>query len=89
IGSGGATATQATADGALALGGNATAGAQATNTDAIAIGGETKATGLNSIAIGKGAKQTGSNAEDANNIAFGNNAQNGNTSSGALEGFAG
>lgn len=89
IGSGGATATQATADGALALGGNATAGAQATNTDAIAIGGETKATGLNSIAIGKGAKQAGSSTMDANNIAFGTNSQNGNTYSGKTEGFEG
>ncbi|NHC05021.1 hypothetical protein G9F31_14875, partial [Acinetobacter sp. 187] len=54
IGSGGTSVTQATADGALALGGNATAGAKASATNAIAIGGESIASANKSVAIGTG-----------------------------------
>ncbi|QIO10243.1 ESPR-type extended signal peptide-containing protein [Acinetobacter lanii] len=54
IGSGGTSVTQATADGALALGGNATAGAKASATNAIAIGGQSVASANKSVAIGTG-----------------------------------
>ena len=82
IGSGGTTTaktTQATADGALALGGNATAGAQAISTDSIAIGGQSVAgaTGKNqAIAIGKGAQAIGTQSISVGtgNIVKSNNA---------------
>ncbi|WP_373687896.1 beta strand repeat-containing protein, partial [Acinetobacter sp. YH12207] len=77
IGSGGNTvskATQATADGALALGGNANAGAQASNINATAIGGESVASGVSAIALG-----TQAEALATNSLAFGRKAQVTNT----------
>ena len=65
IGSGGntpATATQATKDGAIAIGGNSVKGSQATGKNAIAIGGESIASEDNAVAIGVGAKSTHGNS---------------------------
>ena len=65
IGSGGntpATATQATKDGAIAIGGNSVKGSQATGKNAIAIGGESIASEDNAVAIGVGSKSTHGNS---------------------------
>ncbi|PAU70336.1 ESPR-type extended signal peptide-containing protein, partial [Vreelandella alkaliphila] len=53
---------QATADGAVAVGGNRVNGAQASADDAIAIGGESKAQGAVSIALGKESDANGDSA---------------------------
>ncbi len=64
LGSGGtgssATATTASGTGATAIGGNATAGAKASGTNSIAIGGQASATQTSNIAIGVSAASTGS-----------------------------
>ena len=81
IGSGGntpATATKATADGAIAIGGNSVKGSQATGKNAIAIGGESEASKDNAIAIGAGSKSTHGNsvALGVNSVATGANIGN-------------
>lgn len=66
-----ADSTQATAAGAIAIGANATRGAQAFAADAIAIGGQSSASAAatNAVAIGRGA-----NVTVANGLALGNGA---------------
>ncbi len=81
IGSGGntpETATKATADGAIAIGGNSVKGSQATGKNAIAIGGESEASKDNAIAIGAGSKSTHGNsvALGVNSVATGVNIGN-------------
>ena len=81
IGSGGntpTTATKATADGAIAIGGNSVKGSQATGKNAIAIGGESEASVDNAIAIGAGSKSTHGNsvALGVNSVADGANIGN-------------
>ena len=65
IGSGGSSrdkATAATAEGAIAIGGDSVAGARATGKNAIALGGQSTATKENAVAIGMGASSTHGNS---------------------------
>ena len=65
IGSGGSTretATAATKEGAVAIGGDSVAGARATGKNAIAIGGRSTATQENAVAIGMGSSSTHGNS---------------------------
>lgn len=75
-----ANSTTASGAGSIAIGSNATAGAQATNTNAMAIGGQSSAAEVNSIALGAAASATAisavslganSQANNANDVALG------------------
>ncbi|MDI1225068.1 ESPR-type extended signal peptide-containing protein [Acinetobacter sp.] len=84
-----ANAVTASGSGSVAIGGNATRGAQSTGTDSIAIGGQSRATNTGTIAIGKNAFTGAVGTESLNNIAIGTNASNSNIASGNSAGTGG